>query len=193
MHANRALQESRIRAAMARGVDDYPLVDGLRDVLAYYRAGTVITALESMDAHASRAQSQAERVLETKRGVTIPRTDAEIDTLLASLDGLQAIVALFARRIEEGRLDRERLWELHHRPPLPDTPAAQTAIRSRFPGTSSRLVEGQWRVAERHRAHVHHAVLEQIQNMDPTPGNLAIWRSVLLAVPSPAQPDNGSD
>ena len=59
MEAQRAQVDTRIHSYLTQSVEDYPLEEGLRDFLKYYRAGTLAAAAQSLTADAEQQHTAA--------------------------------------------------------------------------------------------------------------------------------------
>ena len=62
LRIQRSLKESRSPEAL----NDYPIDEGLRDVVAYYNAGTLVGALDAIENNAAKQQEKAEKTINEK-------------------------------------------------------------------------------------------------------------------------------
>jgi len=63
MDASRAQVNTKIQLSLAKDLSTYPVEEGLRDIVAYYNAGTLVGALDAIEANASKQENKAEAVL----------------------------------------------------------------------------------------------------------------------------------
>jgi len=68
MQENRAKVDAQISQYLRQNTADYPLEQGLRDIIRYYEAGTLATASQSLQADAKVAQRGAQGVVESMKG-----------------------------------------------------------------------------------------------------------------------------
>jgi hypothetical protein len=71
MDASRAVVNLRIQRSLslsrsAAGLKDYSIDEALRDVVAYYNAGTLVGALDAIENNAVKQQEKAEVIINTK-------------------------------------------------------------------------------------------------------------------------------
>ncbi len=71
MKEDRAKVDAQITQYLKNSTADYPLEQGLRDIIRYYDAGTLASASETLEADAKVAQVGAQAVVENLKGDTV--------------------------------------------------------------------------------------------------------------------------
>ncbi len=123
MSAERLRIEAEIRQKFALSTDDYPLADALKDLERYFRAGSIVGALEVVSENAAEERDGAEQTLRVMRDADFVTAEKQerIRSFLGLVDQLT---------------DVDMARSLLATPPVSLDALARTALISRLNGNS---------------------------------------------------------